>query len=454
MPQNQIKPGNWPDWFNGKTISEPIFCREFLRNHHLAYTENAFFTQDGKLADPNILRSQIYRLLEQHITSSVSNKIDNIMSVLRYSAQIDDLLPQTDRIHLQNGTLFLNGSFNENKNEIVRSRFPVRYNPAVSPPGRWLKFLSELFWPEDIPTIQEFLGYALIPSNAGQKMMIIKGNGGEGKSQIGNVLFHLFGQNARDGSVGKLSENRFALADLEHVHLMIDDDMRLEALKDTSRVKSVVTCKGKMDMERKGRQSHQGWMYARILTFSNGDLQSLYDRSDGFYRRQLILTTRRKPPDRVDDPRLSEKLCEEAESIFLWMFEGLQRLVSNNFRFTESERARQNRLTIRKEANNIDLFMESEGYIRRNVDCSISSKELERVYQTWCSENAYPPMKGKTLIEYLAANQEKFGVVYTNNIINDAGRRVRGIKGIGPVISLTGISTENWHRDDSDDNPF
>ena len=31
-------------------------------------------------------------------------------------------------------------------------------------------------------------------------------------------------------------------------------------------------------------------MYARLLAFSNGDLQALYDRSDGFYRRQLILT--------------------------------------------------------------------------------------------------------------------------------------------------------------------
>ena len=29
-------------------------------------------------------------------------------------------------------------------------------------------------------------------------------------------------------------------------------------------------------------------MFARLLAFSNGDLQALYDRSDGFYRRQLV----------------------------------------------------------------------------------------------------------------------------------------------------------------------
>ena len=45
----------------------------------------------------------------------------------------------------------------------------------------WLRFLSELLYPEDIPTLQEFIGYCLIPSNKGQRMMVIKGNGGEGK---------------------------------------------------------------------------------------------------------------------------------------------------------------------------------------------------------------------------------------------------------------------------------
>ena len=72
--------------------------------------------------------------------------------------------------------------------------------------------------------------------------------------------------------------------------------MRMEALRQTNYVKSIVTAQGQMDLERKGKQSYQGWMYARLLAFSNGDLQALYDRSDGFYRRQLILTTKDKPP--------------------------------------------------------------------------------------------------------------------------------------------------------------
>lgn len=106
----------------------------------------------------------------------------------------------------------------------------------------------------------------------------------------------------------------------------------------TNYVKSLVTAQGKMDLEKKGKQSYQGWMFARLLAFSNGDLQSLYDRSDGFYRRQLVLTTKGKPQGRQDDPDLAEKMKSEVEGILLWAIEGLQRLVRNNFKFTESER--------------------------------------------------------------------------------------------------------------------
>lgn len=106
-------------------------------------------------------------------------------------------------------------------------------------------------------------------------------------------------------------------------------------------------------------------MFARLLAFSNGDLQALFDRSDGFYRRQLVLTTRERPAGRVDDPDLAEKMKAEVEGIFLWAFEGLRRLVSNNFKFTESQRTRANREAVKRDNNNVFDFLESEGYIRR-----------------------------------------------------------------------------------------
>ena len=391
MDRNVIDDG-FPIWFDGKSVNEALFCEEYLKFHKLIFTNGVFFTTDGRITDELPLRKEIYEDLKNYAGSNLPRKIGNILEILKLEAQKEDFLPEQDRIHVANGTLKLDGTFTESKTEVVRNRLPVSYNPNAKEPVLWRSFLDGLLYQEDIPTLQEFIGYCLIPSNKGQRMMLIKGNGGEGKSQIGVVLGSIFGNNMKDGSIGKISENRFARADLEHILLCVDDDMRMEALRQTNYVKSIVTAQGKMDLERKGKQSYQGWMFARLLAFSNGDLQALYDRSDGFYRRQLVLMTKEKHAERIDDPELAEKMKAEVEGIFVWAFEGLQRLVGNAFRFTESERIRKNREAVKRDNNNIFEFLESEGYIRLNPEAFISSKELYEIYLIWyikCQDRMY-----------------------------------------------------------------
>ncbi len=441
MSRNVIEP-SWdnPIWFDGKKINEALFCDDFLSRHQLLFSNGAFFTPDGRVTDILPLKGEIFEELKYCAVDNIPKKINNIVEVMKLVAQTENFPPEQDRIHLANGTLLLDGTFTEGHPEIVRSRLPVQFRANAPKPERWLSFLDGLLYPEDVPTLQEYIGYCLIPSNKGQRMMIIKGNGGEGKSQIGTVLSALLGSNMKDGSIGKVSENRFARADLEHILLMVDDDMRMEALRQTNYVKSIVTAQGKMDLEKKNKQSYQGWMFARLLAFSNGDLQALYDRSDGFYRRQLVLTTKDKPADRVDDPDLAKKMVAEAEGIFLWAFEGLQRLVSNNFKFTESQRTIENREAVKRDNNNVFDFLESEGYIRLKADCSISSKELYEIYVMWCEENNLIPLKKRSFSEAVIGSQKKYNLEYCNNITNSAGRRVWGFMGIEAIIRPNSIS--------------
>ena len=424
---------NLPVWFDGTNINEAVFCDEFLSSHKIIYSNRAFFTPDGRVTDDLPLRGEIFERLKCCAVNNIPRKVSNILEVMKLAAQVDDFPPLSDRIHLSNGTLMLDGSFIPGKPEIVRSRLPVAYKPDAPKPALWISFLDGLLYPEDIVTLQEFIGYCLIPCNKGQRMMVIKGNGGEGKSQIGAVLGAMFGSNMKDGSIGKISENRFARADLEHILLCVDDDMRMEALRQTNYVKSIVTAQGKMDLERKGKQSYQGWMFARLLAFSNGDLQALYDRSDGFYRRQLVLTTKEKPAGRIDDPDLAEKMKVEVEGIFLWAFEGLQRLVRNNFKFTESQRTKENRETVKRDNNNVYDFLESDGYIRLKADMSISSKELYAIYRMWCDENNLTPLKSRSFSDSVIACQSKYNLEHCNTVTNSAGRRVWGFMGIEAV---------------------
>ena len=443
-----------PIWFDGKSINEALFCEDYLERHQIIYANGAFFTPNGRVTDELPLQGEIYEEIKPFANSNIPRKISNILEVMKLAAHREDFPPEQDKVHLANGSLFLDGTFAEGKPKVVRNRLPVNYHPDAQLPVIWLSFLNGLLYPEDIPTLQEFIGYCLIPSNKGQRMMVIKGNGGEGKSQIGAVLGEMLGNCMKDGSIGKISENRFARADLEHILLCVDDDMRMEALRQTNYVKSIVTAQGKMDLEKKGKQSYQGWMFARLLAFSNGDLQSLYDRSDGFYRRQLVLTTKPKPVDRPDDPDLAAKLCEELEGIFLWAFEGLQRLVANKFRFTESDRAKANREVIKRDANNVITFMESTGYIKLDPDASVSAEEFYRIYCLWCEENCSTPMKRRSVSDFLMANLSKYGLDHNNNQVNAAGRRVWGFQGIRAIVKLPMETRDGWQRVEPEDNPF
>ena len=301
-----------PVWYDGRKINEVAFCQEFLRVHPMVCVKGSFFTVEHRITDERELRKEIYDMLRPCVKNSVAKNVDSLVEVLRSEAYLEDLPVQTDRIHVANGTLFLDGGFTEEK-IFCRNRLPVRYDPDIPPPLRWLQFLSELLNEEDIPTLQEFMGYCLLPTTKAQKMLMIIGKGGEGKSRIGVVMRALFGESMANGNLTKVETNRFARADLEHVLVMVDDDMKLEALPQTNYIKTIITAELPLDLERKSRQSYQGELYCRFLGFGNGSLKALYDRSDGFFRRQIILTARRRDRGRIDDPYLSEKLTAEKE---------------------------------------------------------------------------------------------------------------------------------------------
>ena len=424
-PRNPL----WPDWFDGEKIDEVTFCHELIRNHPMKCIENRFFTPDGPVEDEAELKQLILKEIQAFIIHGLSKKVSNLLESLRIIAYSAPLDIEVDCIHLKNGIYHLaDGTFQESR-LFCRNRLSVAYNPKAAKPERWLAFLNELLEPEDIPTLQEYLGYCLIPCTKGQKMMFLLGKGGEGKSRIGLVLKNLMGDAVSNGSIQKVETSRFARADLENRLLMVDDDLNMNALPKTNYIKSIVTSECKMDMERKGVQSYQSQLYVRFLCFGNGALTALHDKSDGFFRRQIVLTTKDRPAGRADDPFLVDKLTQEREGIFLWCLEGLRRLIGNEYQFTISDRAKENMETVKRSSNNVIEFLQSEGYIRFKADSEASSKAIYEAYLRWCEDNAQKPMSANRISSELAQNERLYNVEATNNVYA-AGKRVRGFIGV------------------------
>ena len=101
--------------------------------------------------------------------------------------------------------------------------------------------------------------------------------------------------------------------------VMVDDDLNMVALPETRNIKSIVTAEDRLCIERKNKQAVQGLLYVRFICFGNGNLVAAHDDSDGFWRRQILITVKDRDPARVDNPFLIEELSEERPGILLWI---------------------------------------------------------------------------------------------------------------------------------------
>lgn len=152
-------PQAWSDWYDGRHINEVLFCQQFLDKHPMKCVRGRLFTVDGLIEDEGQIGNLILEEISGVLTSGLSKVVTNLLASIKLQAYSPPLPIETDRIHVANGTYFMDGSFTADKS-YCNNRLTVSYNPNAPAPNRWLQFLSELLQPEDIPTLQEFLGYA------------------------------------------------------------------------------------------------------------------------------------------------------------------------------------------------------------------------------------------------------------------------------------------------------
>ncbi len=122
-----------PAWFKKGFFNESLFCDDFLSTHQLLYVNGAFFTPDGRMVDPMPLRCEIFEMMREYVGANLAKKVTNVVDVLKLAAQVEDFPPVTDRIALANGTLYLDGTFQEGSRR--SSAIGSRSNMTRKPPS-------------------------------------------------------------------------------------------------------------------------------------------------------------------------------------------------------------------------------------------------------------------------------------------------------------------------------
>ena len=218
-------------------------------------------------------------------------------------------------------------------------RIPVTYDPSAYC-ADLDKMLNRVFLGdrEVINLFEEMLGAVLLKHNRYQKAFLFYGNGSNGKSTILDLIkTFLGGRNYSAIALEKVTD-RFNTSELENKLANIGDDVDNVTLKDTGTLKKLFSGNAIM-VERKGERPYTIEPYATHIYSCNAIPRS-FDKSDGFYRRWLLIpfNARFSADDEDYDPMIVDKITAPTALSYLLNIgiRGAQRLIKKGY-FTEPQ---------------------------------------------------------------------------------------------------------------------
>lgn len=432
----------YPLWTSGsgdsRKLNEQMYVTEFIRQKQVRCINNKLYSVDGAIEDGKA-RQLIIRDILPYVKTNHGDKAEKLLRSIKALCYTEPPKPDTEHLHFANGTLSKDKDglftvFSEEK-DFCLNRFPVKYDPNAPKPERFLRYLQDVYQGDDQITIQQYCGYCLLPTTILQKALIIIGEGGEGKSVLGAILNGVIGEdNCYNESISTL-QKAFGVANVEGKLLFIDDDLSESALTNARMFKNLVTNKTTISAQKKFVQDNQILSFVRFVCFGNFTLQALYDLSEGFQRRQLILQAKPKEPDRVDNPFIDREILEnEAEGVMMWLLEGLNALIQNNWQITVSERTKEKSDSFKRENDSVLLFLTECDGIKLGEGLRAHCTGLYTAYEHFCRDNMLTPLKERNFLAALKTKGRTAGITkigYPFELINKNGRKkARGFEGI------------------------
>lgn len=218
-------------------------------------------------------------------------------------------------------------------------RIPVIYDPSAYC-ADLDKMLNRVFCGdrEVINLFEEMLGATLLKHNRYQKAFLFYGNGSNGKSTILDLIKTFLGSRNYSAIALEKVTDRFNMAELENKLANIGDDVDNVTLKDTGTLKKMFAGNA-ISVEQKGGRPYKIEPYATHI-YSCNTIPRSFDKSDGFYRRWLLIpfNARFSVVDEDYDPMIGDKITEPTALSYLLNIgiRGAQRLIKNGH-FTEPQ---------------------------------------------------------------------------------------------------------------------
>ena len=279
--------------------------------------------------------------------------------------------------------------------EFVTVRLPVRYEMGADCP-MIKKFMAEIFEPDQIPMVQEMIGYCLLREMLIHTSMVLLGEGWNGKTTFIDIVNAFLGaENCSHVTLQNLCEGKFELAQLYGKLANICDDLPGTALKSVGNFKNL-TGNAPIMAQFKHKNPFDFLNTAKMFWTCN-KLPPPSEDTVAYYRRFLILPlTKKFIPGINADLNLVKKLTtpEELSGLLNYALEGRSRLLAQG-RFTNSKTVDETRVQYIRTADSCQAFIEEMTEIDSSPDAFITDEILYKEYVSYCRENRLPVIQRK-----------------------------------------------------------
>lgn len=265
------------------------------------------------------------------------------------------------------------------------TKLPITHDAAAIPHS-FIAWLEQVLGDDDELRrhVWEVIGYLLMTGNPLQKIILLYGEGGNGKGTLLRVLRSMLGRASYSSiSLHQLVDDRFASAGLYGKVANISGDLSSKFLSDPQVLKEI-TGGDSISASRKFGQSFEFVPYA-VPVFASNEYFRTSDSSIGWRRRwEVIEFTKRVEGGAFDE----QVLLDDIPGIFNVAMDGLRRLMARG-KFAPPAAAQDATTRLHDGGDPVMMWLDEDERVFQGPDETSPCADVFRKYQGWCRRNGY-----------------------------------------------------------------
>jgi P4 family phage/plasmid primase-like protien len=370
--------------------------------------------------------------------------LDSLVSLLRGHVEKIEPFKKTRRIiHLQNGMLHLDhegAQLHEfSPDYYSRNVCPIPWDPDAGGPRFISELLESALDPEDVSLLQRWCGSLLLGRNLAQRIVLLVGTAGGGKSTLLEIIEAVIGPaNVCQLRTEHLND-RFEISRFLRKTMLSGKDVLGDFLmKEGAHVLKALVGHDLLSAERKGSNAEfQVRGEFGVAISCNSRLRVKLDGDVDAWRRRFLMVRyeKPKPKERILD-FAKTLLSQEASGILKWMVDGaimhLRECDSvGDYDTNDDQKDRVDQLLA--ESDSIRHFVTER--IRPECGADLTVTEIVSAYFDYCSEKGWVAFGSNRVARDLPDLMLETFRSTQNTHIERGGKRQRGYPGVSFIPS-------------------